>query len=103
MPVSFKYKGWAPWNKKLFADNLEEDVLRWYKKIYGGGFIEVKHPQRGKAYIKLDGNRRITIFKKDDLYVWAIFTDMLVKKNSLDFVPDSLNTLNDPVRNVESK
>ena len=30
----------------------------------------------GKAYTKIDGNRRITIYMENDLYVWAIFTDM---------------------------
>jgi hypothetical protein len=81
MPVRFKYKGWAPWNKKLSSDMLQEDVRHWYEKVYGKGFIEVQHPTHGKAYVKLNGNRRITIFKEDDLHVWAIFTDMLVKKD----------------------
>lgn len=81
MPVRFIYNGWAPWNKKLSSDNLKLDILKWYKKIYGDGFIKVKHPKRGIAYIKLNGNRRITIFKEDDMYVWAVFTDMLVKKD----------------------
>lgn len=81
MPVRFKYKGWAPWNKKLSSDILQEDVLHWYEKVYGKGFIEVQHPTHGKAYVKLNGNRRITIFKEDDLHVWAVFTDMLVKKD----------------------
>ena len=26
--------------------------------------------------VKIDGNRRITIFKENDLRVWAVFTDM---------------------------
>ena len=40
------------------------------------------HPLKGPAFVKVDGNRRITIFKTDDLYVWAVFTDLLVKKDS---------------------
>ena len=81
MPVRFIYKGWAPWNKKLSSDNLEVDVLKWYEKVYGDGFIKVKHPKRGIAYVKVNGNRRITIFKEDDMHVWAVFTDMSVKKD----------------------
>jgi len=80
MPVSFKYKGWTPWNKTLSSDKLQEDVQKWYEKIYGSGFIKVAHPLHGKAYVKINGNRRITIFKQDDLHVWALFTDMTVKK-----------------------
>ncbi len=81
MPVRFMYNGWAPWNEKLSADSLELDVLRWFKKVYGNDFIKVKHPEKGTAYVKVDGNRRITIFKQNDLYVWAYFTDMSVKQN----------------------
>ena len=93
MPVQFTYMGWAPWNKKLSSDNLELDVLEWYRKVYGDGFIEVKHLSRGTAYVKIDGNRRITIFKQDDLHVWAVFTDMLVKKGWKD---SSANPGNEP-------
>ena len=80
MPVRFMYNGWTPWNKELSAENLAIDVLAWYKKVYGGKFIKVKHPKWGTAFVKIDGNRRITIFKEDDTYVWAIFTDMLIKQ-----------------------
>ena len=85
MPVRFIYTGWAPWNKELSASNLALDVKRWYEDIYGTGFITVSHPMKGEAYIKIDGNRRITIYNENDLYVWAIFTDMLsgVEKDSL--------------------
>ncbi|MDP4222125.1 MAG: hypothetical protein Q8868_02325 [Bacteroidota bacterium] len=81
IPVRFKYVGWAPWNKNLSSDNLQSEVLKWYESIYGKGFIEVKHPKRGSAFVRIDGNRRITIFKQNDMLVWAVFTDMLVKKD----------------------
>jgi hypothetical protein len=93
MPVRFVYSGWAPWNKKLSADSLQSDVLELYKKQYGGDFFEVKHPVKGMAYIKIDGNRRISIFKEDELHVWAVFTDMLAKKE----ISDSTKTVNMPV------
>lgn len=77
MPVRYVYNGWSPWNKSFSSDSLQIDVLNWYEKVYGDGFITVKHPERGMAYVKINGNRRITIFKQDDMYVWAVFTDML--------------------------
>jgi hypothetical protein len=85
MPVRFIYNGWSPWNKELSASNLALDVKRWYEGIYGNGFITVTHPMKGVAYVKIDGNRRITIYNENDLHVWAIFTDMLsqVEKDSL--------------------
>jgi hypothetical protein len=79
MPVEFNYTGWAPWNKKLSADSLQADVLRWYKEKYGKDFMSVRHPRHGIAWVNINGNRRITIFKQDDMRVWAYFTDMKVK------------------------
>ena len=89
MPVRFIYNGWAPWTKELSASNLALDVKRWYEDIYGKGFITVSHPLNGEAYTKIDGNRRITIYVENDLYVWAIFTDMLYKTKN-----DSLSATN---------
>jgi hypothetical protein len=85
MPVRFIYNGWAPWTKELSASNLAKDVKTWYEDIYGKGFISVTHPFNGTAYTKIDGNRRITIYVENDLYVWAIFTDLLavIEKDSL--------------------
>jgi hypothetical protein len=84
MPVKFIYSGWAPWNKKLSSDSLQSDILKWYKKTYGDGFFKVEHSERGIAYVKLNGNRRISVFKEDEMHVWAVFTDMSVKKEKKD-------------------
>jgi hypothetical protein len=80
MPVSFKYTGWTPWNKNLSSANLQNEVLKWYEKTYGEGFIKVRHPTHGIAYVKINGNRRITIFVADELHVMSLFTDLTVKK-----------------------
>lgn len=77
MPVRFIYNGWSPWNKNLSSDSLQIDVLHWYEEVYGAGFMAVQHPERGTAFVKVNGNRRITIFKQDEMHVWAVFTDML--------------------------
>ncbi len=79
MPVIFSYKGWAPWNKDLSSDKLQMDVVKLFEKWYGGNFIEIKHPDKGVAYVKVDGNRRITVFKQDDSTVKVIFRDLLSK------------------------
>jgi hypothetical protein len=83
MPVKFSYDGWAPWNKELSSSMLTEDIKRWYEEEYGPGFIKVTHPVRGKAFTKIDGNRRITIYQEDDLYAWAIFTDMTAESEEV--------------------
>jgi hypothetical protein len=94
MPVRYKYVGWAPWNKELSSSKLKKEILKLYEKKYGRGFIRIEHPMRGNAYVKIDGNRRITIFTSDDLYVWVYFNDLKVS-NDLITRPDS--TLNDSI------
>lgn len=101
MPVRFKYVGWAPWNKNLSSDNLQANIVKWYEKTYGGGFLEVRHPLHGAAFVKVNGNRRISIFKESDLYVWAVFTDLLAKKDSVNIIPNSVNDINDPKRDLD--
>lgn len=83
MPVMFNYKGWAPWNKKLWADSLVLQVKGLMEKWYGPGFIEMKHPEKGTRYVKVDGNRRIILWAVDDQYVKALFSDLTrIKKES---------------------
>ncbi|HEY0772043.1 MAG TPA: hypothetical protein VGD31_17070 [Sphingobacteriaceae bacterium] len=78
MPVTFTYDKWAPWNKRYWADSLLVDMVGVFKKWYGGEFREMDHPVQGKVYVRFDGKRRINLFKKDDQFVMAVFTDMKV-------------------------
>lgn len=82
MPVTITYDSWAPWNKRTFADSLQIDVKNLFEKWYGSGFIRSEHPQRGVAFVKIDGNRRIVIVKQDDKTAKALFTDMSVEKKN---------------------
>lgn len=81
MPVKFKYIGWAPWNKELTSEKLQSEIVRYYEKIYGGSFIEVKDPKRGSVFVNIKGNRRISVFVQNDLFAWAVFSDLLTIKN----------------------
>jgi hypothetical protein len=82
MRVTFQYNAWAPWNKDLFADNLLPDVLQLYTRWYAGNpFIKVEDKKRGIIYVKVDGNRRITIGKYDDMLVKVDYTDLAVANN----------------------
>lgn len=82
MRVLYQYDAWAPWNKNLYADSLAKDVMKYYSRTYSGGnpFLTLHDPQRGDAYVKVDGNRRITIGRQNDLYVKVDFTDLLTEK-----------------------
>ena len=82
MRVNVQYQGWAPWNKHLGADSLLPDVLNMYKKWYptGNDFIRLQDPKKGIEYVKVDGNRQITINKADDIMVNVLFEDLNDKK-----------------------
>ena len=78
MWARFQYKGWMPWNKPLSSDSLLIDVLQLYRKWYPSGnpFIEIKDPQKGTIYVKVDGNRQIVLSRYDDVEVKADYTDL---------------------------
>lgn len=81
MKTDFSYNGWAPWNRHLFADSLQLDVVRLYKNWYGeNNFIQMNDSLRGTLFVKVDGNRRIIIGKYDDMHVKVDYTDLLVDK-----------------------
>ena len=82
--ASFRYDGWAPWNKHMSADSLKQDVLQLYKKWYPGGnpFITIEDKEKGTIYVKVDGNRRIIIGSYDDAYVKMDYTDLFVEEQS---------------------
>lgn len=84
MPAKFQYTGWAPWNKGLSSDSLQMDLLLWFEKKYNGPFMKIDHPTRGSAFVQISGNRRITIFRENEMTVWAIFTDMSVNQEAKD-------------------
>lgn len=76
----FYYKNWNGFNKKFSAGNLQLELVTTMEKWYGGRpFIKVSHPQEfiGDAYVKIDGNRRITLYNNIDsrkVEVW--YTDL---------------------------
>jgi hypothetical protein len=81
MKVSFQYNAWAPWNKPQWADSLLPDVLNLYKTWYpqGNPFISITDQKRGTIYVKVDGNRRITIGKFNDVKVKVDYADLLIE------------------------
>jgi hypothetical protein len=84
MRANIEYEGWSPWNKYLGADSLLPDVLNLCKKWYsdGNSFIPLSDEKKGIKYVKVDGNRKITIRKADDVIVRIDFTDMLAEKEN---------------------
>ena len=80
MPVIFTYDAWAPWNREYWADSLLVNMLPLFKEWYGDEFKKLDHPTMGDVYYKIDGKRRINLFRKDDQQVQAVFTDLEVER-----------------------
>ena len=79
MPVDFQYNDWALWNKDMSNEVLLEDVKNMLEKWYGGGsFMEVvSEDGNQKILVKVDGNRRIRLWKRNVSTVRVIFTDLI--------------------------
>jgi hypothetical protein len=90
MPVVFHYDAWSPWNRNQWSDSLQVDVLHLMEKWHGKGFIRTDHPELGTAYVKIDGNRRITVTTLNDQLVKVLYTDMSVHRPK-PAAPESVN------------
>ena len=79
MPVDFQYLDWALWNPDMSNDVLLADVKDMLEEWYGGQpFIKVVNKDGTKSvWVKVDGNRRIRIFKESVSTIRAEFTDLL--------------------------
>ncbi len=71
-----QYIGWSPWNKELWSDVLIEDVKGMFERWYGPGFFPIKSPGTGKAYAKIDGNRRLVIYYTKEQRIEFLFSDL---------------------------
>jgi hypothetical protein len=83
MRLYFQYDAWAPWNKAEWSDSLLPEVVKLFKKWYGGDFLKIESADRENVhpvYVKVDGNRRIAVFRGDDMKVNAIITDLTAPK-----------------------
>lgn len=80
MPVIVMYNAWAPWNKKLWSDSLQQDVLSLLESWYGEGFVPLEGSGEDYTYLKVDGNRKITVRKSGDSSVRLLYTDLTVEE-----------------------
>lgn len=78
MPVDFSFQAWAPWNSELSVDSLMVDVKGLLERWYGEEFQLIKDQKSSRTvWVKVDGNRRIRIFKKNISTVHVDFTNLL--------------------------
>lgn len=81
MQVEFSYEGWSQGNEDLTVEKLREDVMKLFEEWHGPGFIEVSNEDKSQiVFVKMDGNRRIRIFKKHISAVRVEISDLPVEK-----------------------
>lgn len=82
MEASIYYDHAAFADKTFDSDSLLHDVLLLMENWYGPGFIKIQSPYFYKEdiYVKVDGNRRITIYQDQSEHIINLwFVDLLAK------------------------
>ena len=91
LPGYYEYDSFTPGPVSPYSsDSLQIDVLQMYTKIYGDEYVTISHSTKGDAFILMDGNRHITIFKVDDRRVGVVFKDYILDTE----IADNNDTLN---------
>ncbi|MEM6628116.1 MAG: hypothetical protein AAF694_00510 [Bacteroidota bacterium] len=79
MPATFAYTASAPWDPGYSADTLLKETLTMIAPWFGEGFIKLTHPEKGSVYAKVNGNRRVLLYKAGEK-VKMLVTDLSLKK-----------------------
>ncbi len=79
MPVSIHYAAWAPWNPERSSDSLKVHLAEYLEKTYDQEFHRVFLPEQNKAgYFSAMGNRGISIWRRDDMWVSFEIRDLTI-------------------------
>lgn len=75
--VRFKYTTWAPWNKAAQSDvlikKIQDTIMNWYS---GNKFFKLDITDNKDAFIKIDGNRQIIMYKLGSQNVKMLIKDL---------------------------
>lgn len=81
MDLEFSYIAWSPWNKQLQADQLlpvvKDTLERWYP---GNRFVKMPL-ESDTIFVKIDGNRRISMKSDGKINVLVKMIDMTNQDN----------------------
>ncbi len=79
MPVTYGYDAWAPWNEEFWPENLLQDLIEFYEEEYDTRFSYVLLPFVNEyAYVSVEGNREIRMYKNSENTVMVEFIDLSV-------------------------
>ena len=78
MPVTFAYNAFAPWDSTYSPDTLLDQTMAFITPWFGEGFITLSHPERGEVLAKVEGNKRVLVYKSGR-EVKMLITDLSMK------------------------
>lgn len=83
MDMTYSFEAWAPWNRPLQSDSLLFHIKDSYIERYpGNDFISIDLKISSEpALVKIDGNRQITMFVKNEKEVVVAIEDLNYKLN----------------------
>ena len=90
LPVEYTYPAFAPWNPKYSLDALQKEIRDFYIGEFGDNYLEIpsKNNENGNAYVWVDGNRRLSVYKNIMRNsVTALYFDLSFNKE-LEAVPN---------------
>ncbi len=80
MDMTYSYSAYGPWDSLRIATALVKDLKEKFMKDYPGqGFIEIPIAQSTSAFAKIDGNRQILIYAKNNKDVSVRMEDLRYK------------------------
>ena len=80
LPVYYSYDLYAPWNPVYSLDTLFKEVIKMQKELYGNDFLTYSNSDDDEALVRVDRNRRISIFKNPNTNtVSVLYKDLSVK------------------------
>lgn len=75
-PVTYSYKGWAPWNTHLSSDSLMYHLIPIISKDYNVEFSQLSENMETPIYIAKRANSEIEIKVKSSFEVSVIFKEL---------------------------
>jgi hypothetical protein len=84
MKMTYTFSAWAPWNREKQSDSLLLHLQDRYLREYpGNDFIKIEVKESTQpALVKIDGNRQILMFVKNDKDVVVKIEDLQYKLNN---------------------
>jgi len=77
MDMKMEFVAWSPWNKEFQSPQLVSALENHFAAIYpGNDFVSVNVNKEVNARVKVDGNRRITMYPLSDQKVAVKIVDM---------------------------